>query len=138
VVAGGGPLRQRLVRRAAGLPVHFTPFLSSRRDVARLLASADVALAPGPIETFGLAALEALACGTPVVVDAGSALPEVVAGAGAAVRGDFAAGVRELLARPAEVRRSAARARAELFDWQSSVDGFLAAHQLVPARQAAA
>jgi alpha-1,6-mannosyltransferase len=78
VVAGDGPLRGRLVRQAAGLPVHFTRFIDDRYGVARLLATADVALAPGPIETFGLAALEALACGTPVVVDAASALPQVV------------------------------------------------------------
>ncbi len=31
--------------------------------------AADVVLAPGPVETFGLAALEALACGTPVVAN---------------------------------------------------------------------
>lgn len=43
-----------------------------------------MAIAPGPAETFGLAALEALACGTPVVVRAESALPEVVGDAGPA------------------------------------------------------
>lgn len=43
-----------------------------------------MAIAPGPAETFGLAALEALACGTPVVVSAESALPEVVGDAGPA------------------------------------------------------
>ena len=39
----------------------FTGFISSRAAVATLLATADVVLAPGPVETFGLAALEALA-----------------------------------------------------------------------------
>jgi alpha-1,6-mannosyltransferase len=39
----------------------FAGFLSGRADLATLLASADVAIAPGPAETFGLAALEALA-----------------------------------------------------------------------------
>ena len=52
-----------------------------------LLATADVVLAPGPVETFGLAALEALACGTPVVVNAASALPEVIGPAGLAADG---------------------------------------------------
>ena len=131
VVAGDGPLRSRLLRRAAraGLPVTFTGFLPGRADLAALLASADVVLAPGPAETFGLAALEALACGTPAVVSAESALPEVVGQAGASVPGeDLAAGVRAVLARPEPARRAAARARAEQYDWDAAVRGFLAAH----------
>jgi alpha-1,6-mannosyltransferase len=131
VVAGDGPLRSRLVRRAAraGLPVTFAGFLPGRADLAALLASADVAIAPGPAETFGLAALEALACGTPVVVSAESALPEVVGKAGASVAGeDLAAGVRAVLARPERSRRAAARARAEQYDWGTATRGFLAAH----------
>src|ERR1019366_284847 len=88
-----------------------------------LLASADVVLAPGPAETFGLAAVEALACGTPVVVSAESALPEVVGDAGASVAGeDLAAGVQAVLARPEGTRR------AERYDWAAAVDGFLAVH----------
>ncbi|HEY1002952.1 MAG TPA: glycosyltransferase, partial [Streptosporangiaceae bacterium] len=131
VVAGDGPLRARLVRRATrtGLPVTFAGFLSGRTDLAALLASADVAIAPGPAETFGLAALEALACGTPVVVSAESALPEVVGDAGASVPGeDLAAGVRAVLARPERSRRAAARARAEQYDWGTAARGFLAVH----------
>ncbi len=132
VVAGDGPLRPRLERRAAraGLPVTFTGFLPGRAELAALLASADVVLAPGPAETFGLAALEALACGTPVVVSAESALPEVAGEAGASVPGeDLAAGVRAVLARPERARRAAARARAEQFDWATAVLGFLAVHE---------
>jgi alpha-1,6-mannosyltransferase len=131
VVAGDGPWRKRLVRRAAGLPVHFVEFVTDRNAVASLLAMADVVLAPGPIETFGLAALEALASGTPVVVDAASALPEVVGEAGVTVSGDaYAPGVLELLAQPEPLRRAAARARAERYGWPASVTGFLAAHGL--------
>ncbi len=132
VVAGDGPLRPRLERRAAraGLPVTFAGFLPGRADLAALLASADVALAPGPAETFGLAALEALACGTPVVVSAESAVGEVTGEAGASVPGeDLAAGVRALLARPERARRAAARARAERYDWATAVRGFLAVHE---------
>jgi len=131
IVAGDGPLRGRLERRAArhGLPVTFTGFLAGRDDVAELLASADVVIAPGPAETFGLAALEALACGTPVVVSAQSALPEVIGDAGASVAGeDLATGVRELLRRPEAARRAAARARAEMFGWDAAVQAFLAVH----------
>ena len=131
VVAGDGPLRARLERQAAstGLPVHFAGFVPSRAAVATLLATADVVLAPGPVETFGLAALEALACGTPVVVSASGALPEVIGAAGVSVRSeDFAGGVLSVLRQPAAERRAAARARAEQFGWPAAVRGFLAAH----------
>ena len=130
-VAGDGTRRTALAYRAARLPVRFTGHIADRSAVAALLASADVVLAPGPVETFGLAALEALACGTPVVVNAASALPEVVGDAGVAVAGTpeaFAEGVRGLLERPEAERRAAARERAENFGWPQAVDGFLRAH----------
>jgi alpha-1,6-mannosyltransferase len=129
VVAGDGPLRPRLQEQARGHAVHFMDFVTERTAVASLLATADVVIAPGPIETFGLAALEALACATPVVVDAASALPEVVAGAGVAVCDDFAGGVLHVLTRSEAARRADARARAELFSWPAAVAGFLAVHE---------
>jgi alpha-1,6-mannosyltransferase len=131
VVVGDGPRRAALAYRAAGMPVHFAGFLSDRSVVAAMLASADVVVAPGPVETFGLAGLEALASGTPVVVNAASALPEVIGDAGVAAAGtgtDLAAGIAQLLDRPEGERRAAARARAELFGWPASVEGFLRAH----------
>jgi alpha-1,6-mannosyltransferase len=140
VVAGDGRRRAALAYRAARLPVRFAGNITDRAAVAALLAGADVALAPGPVETFGLAAVEALACGTPVVVNAASALPEVVGPAGVAVPGTpeaFADGVQALLARPEPERRAAARARAERFGWPRAVDGFLRAHGLPPATAAA-
>jgi alpha-1,6-mannosyltransferase len=131
VVAGDGLSRERLKRRAEGLPVRFVGFVHDRRALAALLASADVVLAPGPVETFGLAALEALSCGTPVVVDAGSALPEVIGDAGVAVTDEgFAEGVLDVLSWPVAQRRQAARWRAEEFGWPNAVAGFLAAHGL--------
>jgi alpha-1,6-mannosyltransferase len=135
VVAGDGTRRTALAYRAARLPVRFAGHVADRGAVAALLASADVVVAPGPVETFGLAALEALACGTPVVVNRSSALPEVVGDAGMAVAGTpeaFAEGVRDLMARPEPDRRSAARARAENFGWPQAVDGFLRAHGALP------
>jgi alpha-1,6-mannosyltransferase len=135
-VAGDGARRTALAYRAARLPVRFAGAITDRSAVAALLASADVAVAPGPVETFGLAALEALACGTPVVVNEAGALPEVVGGAGVAVPGSpeaFADGVRTLVERPERERRAAARARAERFGWPRAVDGFLRAHGLPPA-----
>ncbi|WP_405595986.1 glycosyltransferase [Streptomyces sp. NBC_01410] len=142
VVAGDGPLRAALIRRARAerLPAQFLGYVGDREAVAELQAAADICLAPGPAETFGLSALEALACGTPVVASASSALPEVIGDAGAAALDtptDFADAVQKLLARPEGERREAARARAELFDWQRSVDAFLAAHDAPRLRERA-
>lgn len=133
VVAGNGPLRAALEKRAQerDLPVTFLGHVADRSLLGALQASADVAMAPGPAETFGLAALEAMACGTPVVASASSALPEVIgsAGATAADNGDaFADAVEMILDRPERERREAARARAECFGWGTAVDAFLTAH----------
>jgi alpha-1,6-mannosyltransferase len=141
VVAGEGPLRARLELRARErrLPVTFLGHVSDRRALGALQASADLCLAPGPAETFGLAALEAMACGTPVVVSTSSALPEVIGSAGgvAADHGDaFADAVDMMLELPERERREAARARAECFGWTAAVDAFLAAHDAtVPVRR---
>ncbi|MFF9205255.1 glycosyltransferase [Streptomyces sp. NPDC014986] len=144
VVAGDGPLRARLEQRARrrDLPVTFLGHVRDRGLLGALQASADVCLAPGPAETFGLAALEAMACGTPVVASASSALPEVIGPAGAVAedRGEaFAEAVELLLERARTDRREAARARAEHFGWGTAVAAFLAAHDApVPVRAEAA
>ncbi|NEW34047.1 glycosyltransferase family 1 protein [Nocardia cyriacigeorgica] len=138
VVAGDGPRRDALHRRARVLPplpgglpaVHFTGFIADRSMVAKLLATADVSLAPGPHETFGLAALEALAAGTPVVASRSSALADIVTADCGAVADDdpsaFADAVTEVLALPPAGRRAAARRRAEQFTWPAAVAGMLA------------
>ena len=134
VVAGSGPLAASLRRRARGLPVEMVGHLSNRSSVAGLLGSADVVLAPGPVETFGLAALEALACGTPVVAASTSAVAELVeGGAGRSARPEpraLAAAVGAMLAVPEAQRRQAARARAESFPWSRTTDTMMALHGL--------
>jgi len=130
VVAGDGPLRRRLQGAAASLPVRFLGFVAEPGRLSALLASADVLVAPGPVETFGLAALEALASGTPVVANSSSALPEVLAGAGRAAHGTaaaFADAIEALLDSSREEQRRQARHRAESFPWSTTVTGFLAA-----------
>jgi alpha-1,6-mannosyltransferase len=132
VVAGAGPMLRACQRRAAGLPVSFVGSVSDRQRLARLLATADVVLSPGSVETFRLSALEALACGTPVVGRRGGALPELVdAAAGALVHGHpgaFAGAVKGLLSVDEARRRAAPRAHAERFEWHTTVDRMLAVH----------
>lgn len=133
VVAGAGPLLPAMRERAtaAGLPHKFLSFVPDRDRLATLLSCADVVVAPGPIETFGLAALEALASGTPVVCSSTSALPEVVGTAGAAAPPDPAAlavAIHDVLDRDPVTRRAAARSRAELFPWSATGEAMLALH----------
>jgi alpha-1,6-mannosyltransferase len=135
VIAGDGPRRRALQAQARGLPVRFLRHISDRGRLAQLLATADVVIAPGPVETFGLSALEALASGTPVVVSSRSALPEIVGPAGQTTEDDDAAcadAVQRLLDRDVTGRRRLARRQAERFDWPTAVRGFLHAHGLAP------
>lgn len=132
-VLGDGPLLSQLRRAARDLPVTFHGFVSERAVVAHTFANSAVCLAPGPIETFGLAALESLASGTPVVCMKSSAIPEVVGDAGIHADADVEQWVRAIdqIAHPsAQAFRSRARRRAMEFPWHSMVDSMLDLHQL--------
>jgi N-acetyl-alpha-D-glucosaminyl L-malate synthase BshA len=79
VLVGDGPdrsLAERLVAESGAEPV--TTFLGNVAAIEGLLPIADIFLLPSDAESFGLAALEAMACGVPVIGTRAGGLPEVV------------------------------------------------------------
>lgn len=131
-VYGDGPHRDELEEIADGAPVHFHGYVDGRDALRDRIAAADISLSVCPGETFGLAVLEALACGTPVVTaDRGGAreLVDRACGAwGAPTPEALADAVQRLAARPEDVVRRAARQRAEQFGWDRTVARMLALH----------
>ena len=131
-VYGDGPHRDELEALAAGAPVPPPGSVAAGAARRDRLAAADVALSVCPGETFGLAVLEALACGTPVVTaDRGGARELVDATSGDWGTPDpssLADAVLRLAARPEDVVRRAARHRAEGFGWDRTVARMLALH----------
>jgi glycosyltransferase involved in cell wall biosynthesis len=82
LIAGDGPLRQAVERDAARSPDDTVRILGYLGDMRAFMNACDVLAFPTEPalgEGFGLAALEAMACGRPVVATAVGSLPEVVA-----------------------------------------------------------
>ncbi|MDA0671261.1 MAG: N-acetyl-alpha-D-glucosaminyl L-malate synthase BshA [Bacteroidetes bacterium] len=78
IMVGDGPERLKAESLAKELGVlRHIRFLGKQEQVEQLLSMSDVFLLPSGSETFGLAALEAMACGVPVVSTNIGGLPEV-------------------------------------------------------------
>ncbi len=79
VMVGDGPERTRVENRARCLGVHeCCSFVGKQARIVDYLSAADVLLLPSEQESFGLAALEAMACEAPVVASRVGGVPEVV------------------------------------------------------------
>jgi glycosyltransferase involved in cell wall biosynthesis len=120
VFAGDGPARPELQARAADSPldVRFLGFLD-REAMPAFYSALDLFCHPSPVETEGLVALEANACGTPTVaVDAGGLADTVVDGETGVhyPEGDmdaFAAGIERALAERDRLRAACLERREE-------------------------
>ena len=115
VAQGAGPCPPR------GARVRVLPYSADPCCVAVTLANADVFVHAGMRETFGLAALEALACGTPAVLPARAGFMDLIDGraslgvSNASAEG-LAEAVRSLHAQPRQALRELALRAAGAFD----------------------
>jgi D-inositol-3-phosphate glycosyltransferase len=110
----------------------------SRTNLVTLFQAANLVAVPSYSESFGLVALEAQACGTPVVAAAVGGLPVAVhdGSSGTLVSGhdigDWAEALDRLLRLPApeaEAMSRAAAAHAASFSWENTTDALLASYR---------
>jgi glycosyltransferase involved in cell wall biosynthesis len=125
VVGARGWLYDELLAKLAG-PRVVAPERVSDEQLVALYNLADFVVLPSLYEGFGIPALEAMACGTPVACSNVSSLPEVVGGAGLTFDPEdtatIATAVRRLATQP-RLREELAQAgldRAKRFSWQDS------------------
>ena len=79
ILVGDGPDRSECERlcRQIGLDDK-VKFLGKQDGLVEILTSSDIFLIPSQSESFGLAALEAMACGLPVISSSVGGLPELI------------------------------------------------------------
>lgn len=79
LLIGDGPDRSECERLSRELGLYEdVKFLGKQEGLVDILTSADIFLMPSQSESFGLSALEAMACGLPVVSSSVGGLPELV------------------------------------------------------------
>jgi glycosyltransferase involved in cell wall biosynthesis len=126
VIAGEGPSRRSLERRFRH--ADFVGVLSPQ-DLASLYRSSDVFVFPSKVDTFGIAAFEAIACGVPVAAFSGAAHTGLIEpGVTGCVDFDLQAAALRCLT----LERSRVRLPPHMTSWESSTKAFVSS--LVPVR----
>ncbi|MET3525645.1 glycosyltransferase family 4 protein [Phenylobacterium koreense] len=125
-----GPTKDLLDSLGLADRVQFISNLT-REEVVAQYAQATICVTPSLYEGFGLPAAEAMACGAPVVVTDGGALPEVVGEAGVVVRkadpGALASAIGQLLDDPAkreEMSRAGLERARERLSWTRAATAY--------------
>jgi N-acetyl-alpha-D-glucosaminyl L-malate synthase BshA len=78
LMVGDGPLRQQAEERVDALGLkEAVIFIGKSTNTSAILSSSDLFLLPSESESFGLSALEAMACGVPVIATRTGGMPEV-------------------------------------------------------------
>lgn len=134
-LVGDGERRPELEKLVAELNLaHRVHFAGIRTDVPAMLSAADIVVMSSHWEGFGLAAVEGMAAGKPVIASDVDGLREVVKGAGVLFPHADAAALAEEITRLADdptLYASVAdrcRARARQFDISKMVDGYTAVY----------
>ena len=79
LLIGDGPVRPQIEQMASAYSLaNDVTFAGEQQDPVRWLSVADLFLLPSAQESFGLAALEAMACEVPVIASNAGGLPEIV------------------------------------------------------------
>jgi glycosyltransferase involved in cell wall biosynthesis len=133
VIAGDGSERRGLESMARALHIKNMHFVGwqDQSILARLYSVADLAVVPSREEPFGLVAIEALACGAPVVASRTGGLPEHIDDSvGRLVSpdnpGELAhALLEELTTGGRKVKGAAAAAKGATYTWGKHVDKLL-------------
>lgn len=135
-ICGDGPLQGDLRRQAINKRVdHRFHLLGNRTDVARLMHSSALYVQPSLYDGFGIAALEAMACGLPVIHSGCAGLAAVVGEAGLAVNVRepiaLAEAINRVLGDEALRRRMATSAttQAATFSIERTADEYLALYR---------
>jgi glycosyltransferase involved in cell wall biosynthesis len=136
-LVGGGPEMEQVRDFYAGTEAVFTGFLDGD-ELVSAFASADALVFPSTNETFGLVALEAMACGLPVIAPLAGGLVDILRDGENALVYDsddpraLAERVRQLQADPAlRVRLGAgALAHARGRSWQATMDQLIDYYRL--------